>query len=114
MPVGGPIKPSFNGTEDNIVSSTALIYPDLIGPAGGSAGGSAGGPQGASAGGPAGGPWSGQSTFDFNLFSATSQVPGDQDLIQNPYLQSAAYSASTYSAKNEPVPYLADFSAFMR
>ena len=112
MPVGGPVRPAFAGPQTNIVASTPLVYPDLIGPGGGGSS-SMLGPAGAPAGGPPGGTWSGQSTFDFNLFSA-SQVPGDQDLIQNPYLQSATYSASIYSAKNEPVPYLADFSAFMR
>jgi hypothetical protein len=114
MPVGGPIRPELAGPETNVIESTGRVYPDLIGPGGGGPGG--GGPAGASSSGATGAghaPWTGQSTFDFNLFSA-SQVPGDQDLIENPYLQSAIFSPSTYSAKNEPVPYLADFSAFMR
>jgi hypothetical protein len=112
MPVGGPKRPDFAGPQTNVTESTARVYPDLIGPGGGGAGG----PAGANACGTTNAgsaPWTGQSTFDFNLFSA-SQVPGDQDLIQNPYLQSATFSPSTYSAKNEPVPYLADFSAFMK
>ena len=112
MPVGGPVRPDFAGPQTNVIESTARVYPDLIGPGGGGVAG----PAGASAGGTTNAgsaPWTGQSTFDFNLFSA-SQVPGDQDLIQNPYLQSAIFTPSTYSAKNEPVPYLADFSAFMR
>jgi hypothetical protein len=47
-----------------------------------------------------------------NMFAGTSRVPGDQDLIPNPYLQSSAYSLANGSQKTNPVPFLSDFSAF--
>ena len=40
----------------------------------------------------------------------SSRVPGDQDLFPNPYLE---FTPSSGSSKTEPVPYLADFSAFL-
>jgi hypothetical protein len=44
-----------------------------------------------------------------------SRVPGDQDLIPDPYRTSGGeFSTSSYSVKNEPVPFLTDFSAFMK
>ena len=43
--------------------------------------------------------------------SRTSAVPGDQDLFPNPYQE---FTASIGSAKTEPVPFLSDFSAFLR
>jgi hypothetical protein len=39
-----------------------------------------------------------------------SRVPGDQDLFPNPYVE---FTPSSGSSKTEPVPYLADFSAFL-
>ena len=47
-----------------------------------------------------------------NMFAGTSRVPGDQDLIPNPYLQSMSYSLANGSLKTDPVPFLTDFSAF--
>jgi hypothetical protein len=44
----------------------------------------------------------------------TSRVPGDMDLIPDPYRVSQTFSASNYSVKNEPVPFLTDFSAFQK
>jgi len=44
-------------------------------------------------------------------FFGSSRVPGDQDLFPDPNLE---FTASTGSAKTEPVPYLSDFSAFLR
>jgi hypothetical protein len=41
-----------------------------------------------------------------------SRTPGDQDLVPNPY--KGEFSSSNYSVKNEPVPFLTDFSAFMK
>lgn len=41
-------------------------------------------------------------------------VPGDKDLIPDPYRVSQSYSTSTYSSKTEPVPFLSDFSKFMK
>jgi len=43
-------------------------------------------------------------------FFGTSRVPGDKDLFPNPYQE---FTPSTGSSKTEPVPYLADFSAFL-
>ena len=40
----------------------------------------------------------------------TSRAPGDQDLFPNPYVE---FTPSSGSSKTEPVPYLADFSAFL-
>jgi hypothetical protein len=67
----------------------------------GGAGGPAGG-AGGLGGGPAGGP-------------AGSTVPGDQDMYPGYFggAGSTAYTSSTGSSKTEPVPFLADFSAFL-
>jgi hypothetical protein len=54
-----------------------------------------GGPGGAAGAGGAGG---------------ASRSPGDQDLFPNPYQE---FTPSSGSSKTEPVPYLADFSAFL-
>ena len=43
-----------------------------------------------------------------------SRVPGDQDLIPDPYRLSRNYSTSSYSNKTDPVPFLTDFSAFQK
>jgi hypothetical protein len=43
-----------------------------------------------------------------------SRQPGDMDLIPDPYRVSQSYSTSSYSSKTEPVPFLSDFSAFMK
>jgi len=43
-----------------------------------------------------------------------SRTPGDQDLIPDPYRVAANFTASTGSTKTEPVPFLTDFSAFMK
>lgn len=45
-------------------------------------------------------------------FLPFSRQPGDQELIADPYRVAQSYSASSYSSKNEPVPFLTDFSAF--
>jgi hypothetical protein len=42
--------------------------------------------------------------------AGSSTVPGDQDLFPNPYVE---FTPSSGSSKTEPVPYLADFSAFL-
>ena len=41
-----------------------------------------------------------------------SRQPGDMELIPDPYRVSQQFSASSYSSKTEPVPFLTDFSAF--
>lgn len=44
-----------------------------------------------------------------------SRQPGDMDLVPDPYRLSKSYSASNYSSsRSEPVPFLTDFSAFMK
>jgi hypothetical protein len=43
-----------------------------------------------------------------------SRVPGDQDLIPDPYRVSQSYSTANYAFKTEPVPFLTDFSAFQK
>ena len=43
-------------------------------------------------------------------YFGSSRVPGDKDLFPNPY---AEFTPSTGSSKTEPVPFLADFSAFL-
>lgn len=47
-------------------------------------------------------------------FLPTSRVPGDQDLIPDPYRLSKNYSTASYTSKTEPVPFLTDFSAFLK
>jgi hypothetical protein len=47
-------------------------------------------------------------------FLPFSRQPGDQELIPDPYRVSQSYSPSSYSSKNEPVPFLTDFSAFFK
>lgn len=47
-------------------------------------------------------------------FLPTSRVPGDQDLIPDPYRMSRNYSTASYSSKTDPVPFLTDFSAFQK
>lgn len=44
-----------------------------------------------------------------------SRQPGDMDLIPDPYRVSSTFSTSNYSStRKEPVPFLTDFSAFMK
>ena len=43
-----------------------------------------------------------------------SRTPGDMDVIPDPYRVAQTFSASSYSSKTEPVPFLTDFSAFQR
>jgi hypothetical protein len=47
-------------------------------------------------------------------FLPHSRVPGDQDLIPDPYRLSRNFSTSSYSSKTDPVPFLTDFSAFFK
>jgi hypothetical protein len=47
-----------------------------------------------------------------NVYAVTSRVPGDQDLFPPLYVQSTSYSLANGSQKTDPVPFLADFSAF--
>ena len=47
-------------------------------------------------------------------FLPYSRVPGEMDLIPDPYRVSQTFSTSSYSSKTEPVPFLTDFSAFLK
>jgi hypothetical protein len=60
-------------------------------------------------------PSSGSMGADFlSRFLPFSRQPGDMDVIPDPYRVSQSYSPSSYSSRNEPVPFLTDFSAFLR
>lgn len=43
-----------------------------------------------------------------------SRTPGDMEKIPDPYRVSQTFTTSSYSSKTEPVPFLADFSAFQK
>lgn len=43
-----------------------------------------------------------------------SRQPGDMDIIPDPYRVSQQFSTASYSFKTEPVPFLTDFSAFLK
>jgi hypothetical protein len=45
-------------------------------------------------------------------YFGASRVPGDRDLVPNPYARNMSYTPSSGSSKTEPLPYLTDFSAF--
>lgn len=47
-----------------------------------------------------------------NQYAVTSRVPGDQDIFAPGFAQSSSYSLANSSMKTNPVPFLADFSAF--
>lgn len=47
-------------------------------------------------------------------FLPTSRVPGDMDLIPDPYRVSQTFSSASYGSKTEPLPFLTDFSAFLK
>lgn len=47
-------------------------------------------------------------------FFPHSRSPGDMDLIPDPYRVSSTFTTSSYSSKTEPVPFLTDFSAFLK
>jgi len=54
---------------------------------------------------------SGTGSDPSSRFFGSSRVPGDRDLILDPNQE---FTPSIGSSKTEPVPYLADFSAFLR
>jgi hypothetical protein len=49
-----------------------------------------------------------------NQYLPYSRTPGDQDLIPDPYRNPSNFSTSGESRKTEPIPFLTDFSAFMK
>ena len=102
----GDVKPGTSSTD----SSTSTQYPQLLG--GGvsgtktkntSAGLLWGAPSAASLG-----------ATEESKFLPYSRVPGDMDVIPDPYRVSNTFSSSSYSSKTDPVPFLTDFSAFLR
>lgn len=102
----GEVKPGTSSAD----TSTSTQYPQLLG--GGVSGTKTkdkdagllwGAPSPASLG----------ATED-SKFLPYSRVPGDMDIIPDPYRVSNTYSSSSYSSKTEPVPFLTDFSAFLR
>lgn len=46
--------------------------------------------------------------------SLKSEVPGDKDLIPDPYRVAQQFTSASYSFKTDPVPFLTDFSAFQK
>lgn len=51
---------------------------------------------------------------DISRYFPFSRTPGDLDVIPDPYRLSKTFSASSYSSKTEPAPFLTDFSAFLQ
>jgi hypothetical protein len=49
-----------------------------------------------------------------NQYLPYSRTPGDKDLIPDPYRNPSNFSTSGESRKMEPIPFLTDFSAFMK
>jgi hypothetical protein len=49
-----------------------------------------------------------------NQYLPYSRTPGDKDLIPDPYRNPSNFSTSGESRKTEPIPFLTDFSAFMK
>jgi hypothetical protein len=43
-----------------------------------------------------------------------SRMPGDMDVIPDPYRVAKTFSQASYSSKTEPTPFLTDFSAFQK
>jgi hypothetical protein len=87
---------SGNSTKDN-------VYPELLGGGFPKNSDTSGLPSSAGLG-----------SDEASKYFPTSRVPGDMDLIPDPYRVSQSFSASNYSVKNEPVPFLTDFSAFQK
>jgi hypothetical protein len=120
MNVYGPVY--VGAGESSIVkgdSTRTAIYPSLLGGFGGSATPKSSADQVANV----------RTLSDFALppldtlgvderskFLPYSRVPGDMDVIRDPYrLGNTAFSTSTYSStKTDPVPFLTDFSAFLK
>jgi hypothetical protein len=50
----------------------------------------------------------------WNKYAATSRAPGDKDPFGAAYDQAASYSLGNTLQKTNPVPYLTDFSAFLK
>jgi hypothetical protein len=85
QPVNGPGSGGVGERSTPNYEQNAYGYPFLIGPQGQENGG--------------------------KTRAIQSFVPGDLDLIPNPF---KSFSPASYSPKTEPVPYLNDFSAFKK
>lgn len=51
---------------------------------------------------------------DMARFFPFSRMPGDMDIVPDPYRVAKTFSQSSYSSKTEPAPFLTDFSAFLK
>jgi hypothetical protein len=51
---------------------------------------------------------------DMSQFFPFSRSPGDMDVVPDPFRVNRNFSTASYSSKNEPVPFLTDFSAFFK
>jgi hypothetical protein len=94
---------------DRTDSTSSNQYPELLG--GGIPGGGAGG------GGIGAGLMPGSKSLgtDANArFLPFSRQPGDMDVIPDPWRVSSTFTSSSYSSKTDPVPFLNDFSAFLK
>jgi hypothetical protein len=47
-------------------------------------------------------------------FFPFSRSPGDMDVVPDPFRVNRNFSTASYASKNEPVPFLTDFSAFFK
>jgi hypothetical protein len=114
QPVNGP---TFGGTGVSIMGgsgATARSEPALYGPGSGNAYNGSGSGSGSR------NSWDISMLPSFgstgsdpsNQYAATSRVPGDQDFFPPTFAQSSSYSLANGSMKTNPVPVLADFSAF--
>lgn len=97
-------------------SSKSNQYPELLGGDGGRAstrieGGGIVDPSGVGITLP---PSSSLGSDENSKYLPFSRQPGDMELIPDPYRVSQQFSASNYSFKTEPVPFLTDFSAFQK
>lgn len=101
-------------------STTANVYPALLGGVGGMGGNArlseSGVPFQMGAGLNIVLPSSSALGTDSNSrFLPYSRQPGDMDIVPDPYRLASNFSSSSYSAsKTDPVPFLTDFSAFYR
>jgi len=122
VPVEGPAWGGFGSTSTTVYSSAPASPADLYGPGSGdtSKGSGSGSGSGFGFGYPQKNSKDTSMIPDYrttgsdpsNVYAVTSRVPGDQDLFPPPYLQSSSYSLANGSQKTDPVPFLADFSAF--
>ena len=112
----GIFGPTFTGIGEggnvpSTDSSTTNQYPELLGGGGSEANAKKNGAGfgigiGSLTGGNLGGMGGGM--------GGTSRQPGDMDVIPDPFRVSQLFSASNYSFKTDPMPFLTDFSAFSK